>query len=338
MGHVTIKTIAREMGLSISAVSKALNNYPDINENTKEAVIQKALEMGYSPNMIARNLVKSTSNSIGVVVRDTSTIYGELLKPLSEAALKKNLTIVMGDSNRSKERELSHIKSMMASRVMGLIIAPVDSDVTEIEKTISSGFPVVYLGGHVSKPRRNQVMVDSEHGVKLAIDYLYSLGHRNIALVTDAKSTESTKLKIDSYIKEMEKHNLNPAIFTDTTDDGNLVAAGYRQIERIFQTNEKYTALFAVKDMLAAGLMQALKDRNISVPDDISVIGYDGADVSSYPMINLTTIATPKEKIAELLVDIILTQANGETYREPRQYFTEPVLVQRSSCKRILNP
>ncbi|MCR5760482.1 MAG: LacI family transcriptional regulator [Sphaerochaetaceae bacterium] len=335
MEHVTIKNIAAAMGLSISAVSKALNNYPDINEYTKEAVVKKALEMGYSPNMIARNLVKSTSTSIGIVVRDTSTIYGELLKPLSEAALKRNLTIVMGDSNRSKEREINHVKSMVASRVMGLIIAPVDSDVEEIENLVGSRFPIVYLGGHVVKKDKNQVMVDAGYGVKLAIDYLHELGHKKIALVSDAKITESTKIKTGSFEDEMKKFGMVPKIFTDRINDGDLVAAGYRQVEEILEKAPDTTAIFAVKDMLAAGVMQALKEKNISVPEDMSVIGYDGADVSSYPMINLTTIASPKKEIADLLVEIILSQSEEKNTYIPKHFYLKPRLVERNSCKRI---
>lgn len=335
MKHVTIKTIANEMGLSISAVSKALNNYPDINESTKEAVVAKALELGYSPNMIARNLVKSTSNSIGIVVRDTSTIYGELLKPLSEAALKRNLTIVMGDSNRSREREMSHVRAMIESRVMGLIVAPVDTDAEEIEAAVSGRFPIVYLGGHITDASKNFVAVDSDYGTSLAIEYLYSLGHRNIALFTDAKRTTSTKVKIFAYNREMKRRGLEPAIFNDTLDDGNLAAAGRRQVERMLSTDRNFTAVFAVKDMLACGVIQALNDRNLSVPGDISVLGYDGSDISAYPMINLTTISQPKKQIAELLIDIVLSHQDDEVGRAPQHYFVKPELIERKSCMRV---
>lgn len=335
MKHVTIKTIAAEMGLSISAVSKALNNYPDINEDTKEAVVAKALELGYAPNMIARNLVKSTSNSIGIVVRDTSTIYGELLKPLSEAALKRNLTIVMGDSNRNKDRELSHVRAMIESRVMGLIVAPVDTDTSELEAAVAGRFPIVYLGGHVTDASKNFVSVDSDYGASLAVDYLYEKGHRNIALIADAKNTTSTKMKIFAYKREMKRRGLEPAVFNDTIDDGNLTAAGRRQVDRMFASGRSFSAVFAVKDMLAAGVMQALKDRNLSVPEDISVLGYDGSEVSAYPMINLTTIAQPKEQIAELLLDIILSHQNEEKRPAPEHYYVKPELVERKSCMRI---
>ncbi len=335
MKHVTIKTIAEEMGLSISAVSKALNNYPDINENTREAVVAKALELGYSPNMIARNLVKSTSNSIGIVVRDTTTIYGELLKPLSEAALKRNLTIVMGDSNRSRDREMRHVRAMIESRVMGLIVAPVDTDTFDIEAAVAGRFPVVYLGGHVTNEKKNFVTADSDLGATLAVDYLYSLGHRRIAMISDAKNTASTKMKIFAFKREMKRRGLEPFIFCDRIDDGDLASAAGRQVSAMIESKEKFTALFVVKDRLAASVMQVLADRNISVPEDISVIGYDGSEISSYPMINLTTISQPKEEIAELLIEMVISGQEGNRRQEPVHHYVKPFLVERKSCMRI---
>ncbi len=332
MKALTIKTIARELGLSLSAVSKALNNYPDISESTRQMVVKKAMEMGYSPNMIARNLVKSTSNAIGVVVRDTSTIYGEMLKPISQAALKNNLTIVMGDSNRSTVIEMRHVRAMIDSRVMGLIIAPVDNDVSNIELAVAGRFPVVYLGSHVSDNQKSFVTCDSEYGTKLAMDYLFGLGHREIAFVGDKSRRVATNIKLNVYRHEMNARNLNPAVFFDTEDEGGLTGAAYRQVERILEDRRKYTAIFVVKDMLAAFVMQALREKGVSVPEDISVIGYDGADISGYPMVNLTTIAQPKKEIAEKLVEMITRQKESSVKPQPEHYYAKPSLVVRKSC------
>lgn len=336
MKNLTIKTIANELGLSLSSVSKALNNYPDISEATKQLVINKAVELGYSPNMLARNLVKNTSTSIGVVVRDTSTIYGELLKPISQAALKNNLSIVMGDSNRSHELEMRHIRAMIDSRVMGLIIAPVTTDTTDIDQAVAGRFPVVYLGGHVTGNKKNIVSVDSEEGSKMAMNYLFSLGHRDIALVSDHNQSDSTNVKLDVYRKEMNRSHLNPAVFLDKSEDGDLVAAGYRIVDRMLNSGRKFTAVFAVKDMLAAIIIQALREHGLSVPEDVSVIGYDGANVSAYPMVNLTTIAIPKKVIAQKLVEIITRQTEDPSKAVPEQFYAKPELVIRKSCTEIV--
>jgi len=336
MKNLTIKTIANELGLSLSAVSKALNNYPDISEATRQLVINKAVELGYSPNMLARNLVKNTSTSIGVVVRDTSTIYGELLKPISQAALKNNLSIVMGDSNRSHELEMRHIRAMIDSRIMGLIIAPVTTDTTDIDQAVAGRFPVVYLGGHVTGNKKNIVSVDSEEGSKMAMNYLFSLGHRNIALVSDHNQSDSTNVKLDVYRKEMNRNHLNPTVFLDKSEDGDLVAAGYRIVDRMLNSGRRFTAVFAVKDMLAAIIIQALREQGLSVPEDVSVIGYDGANVSAYPMVNLTTIAMPKNVIARKLVEIITRQAEDPSKAVPEQFYAKPELVIRKSCTEIV--
>lgn len=180
---VTLKTIAKETGLSLSAVSKALNNYPDISEETRMMVVNKALELGYSPNLIARSLVTNTSNSIGIIVRDSSSVYGELFKQLSAEAIKHDLILIMADSNRSQKLEKLYIQQMLGARVKALIIAPVSNDISSIKHLTDSVMPVIYLGGMVKDINENFVCVDVEQQARISIRYLYNLGHRHIAFI-----------------------------------------------------------------------------------------------------------------------------------------------------------
>lgn len=326
--------ISRELGISLSAVSKAINNYPDISEQTKCIVVAKALELGYSPNLIARNLVKSTSNSIGIILKDISAYYGELFKPLIAAARKRNLNLILADTNRDVEIENSCIKSMIESRVLGIIIAPVNSDNTRIDSIVNHRIPVVYLGNSVTSEDENFVATDCTVGAELAINYLYNLGHREIALISDHNISNSTKTKIKVYKEFMEEHQLLPSIFHDDSEAQNLIESGYIQTKKMLADSRKFTAVYAVKDLVAVGAMKAFKEVGIRVPEDISVIGFDGAEFSSYPMINLTTIVQPKEEIAEGLIKILIELVHSKN-EKPLHYIAKPNLVERGSCKKL---
>lgn len=332
---VTIKTIARELGLSVSAVSKSLNNYSDINPETKARVVEKAVEMGYSPNMMARNLVKKTSNFVGVVVRDVSTVYGEMFKALNVVARKHNLNLILYDTNRDKELEKACIQNLIDSMALGIIVAPVSEDVGDICRLCENRLPIVFLGGRVVDTDKNFVAADSLMGAQSALEYLIELGHRNIALICDGIDSASRNSKIRIYKKKMQEIGAPEHIFYEQSTSPNIMPAGYRQAKRMLATEPDITAVFAVKDTMAVGVMQAIREEGLRIPEDISVIGYDGIDAAALPMIDLTTISQPKEEMAEQVIDILLRHAeNGEL--PPEHQFVRPLLTPRKSCKKIV--
>ena len=330
---VTIKTIAEAVGMSLSGVSKALNDYPDINEETKKLVISKAVELGYTPNLNARNLVKKTSNSIGIIIKDTDTSYGDLIKDLSRVAEINGLNLLIADSDRNKDIEIKHVKSMLESRVKGIVIVPVSGDISEIKKTVSFRVPVVFLGGWVTSPKENVVAQDNEYGTNMAMDYLFGLGHRDIAYVSDKVRSNSNQVKIDVYRKRMLEAGLEPAVFVD--EESGLIESGIRQTSKMLDSGRRFTAVLASKDLVAVGTMEEIRTRGLSVPDDISVMSFGGSEISSVPMINLTTIAEPKRDLAENLIRILLAQAEAGHDAMPKHYFAKPELIERKSCRHV---
>lgn len=327
------------MGLSISAVSKALNDYPDMNEDTKKAVADKAIELGYSPNLIARSLVKNSSNVIGFVVRDISNIYGDLFKMLSKRAEQLNLNLLVGDSNRNAKLELSHIKNMIDSRVKGIIISPT-SDITTIKECVNNRVPIVFVGGSITSATENFVSSDNRYGTGLAMDYLFGLGHKNIAFISDSIKSNSTKVKCDTYIRRMRENGLEPMVFRDDINDEDLISAGCRQVRALFESGKEFSAILSSKDKVALGAMKELKDHGLHVPEDVSVMGYDGLEIASMPMIELTTISHSQtaSEIADNLLRILLSQAESGRGAEPEHYYAKPKLIIRNSCRRIGEP
>lgn len=326
--HVTIKTIAQELGLSLSAVSKALNDYPDISYETKKMVSDKAIELGYTPNLFAVNLVKNTSNSIGVILRDANTVYGEIIKPLSNVARRYGLNIILSDSNRDIEEENKCLQTMVESRVRSIIIAPVNNDYERIRKIVADRVPVIFLGKAVADSCSCYVAVDSKAETLLALQYLFERGHRNIALIGDARQSNSTKIKMATYIEFMKSQNLQPAVFMDSVPVHSLIDSGYFETKKMLSENRNVTAVFAVKDDVAVGVLKAFKEKEIRVPKDISVIGCDGLTVSGNPLIELTTVGWNTEEVSEKIIKIIASQ--DDKLSEP--YLAKPYLIERKSC------
>lgn len=333
-GPVTIKTIAKELGLSVSAVSKALNDYSDINPETKARVAQKAGELGYSPNILARSLVKKTSNFVGVVIRDITTVYGEMFTALNNTARRNGINLILYDSGRDPEQERLCIQNLLDSMAMGIIIAPISSDVSNIRKMCKGRVPVVYMGGRVTDERENFVATDGDISTGIALNYLIGLGHRKIALISDWNGVNAGGGKVGAYRSKMQYLDLPELIYAEPGDNSDLVTLGYQQAKRAIESRQGITAMFAVKDMMAIGAMNAVKEAGLHVPDDISVIGSDGINASALPMVDLTTVSQPREEMAEEIIRILLRHAEDPSL-PAEHYLVHPLLHERGSCRRI---
>ncbi len=331
---VTMRMLAKELGLSLSAVSKALNDYPDIGTETKTLVLSKAAELGYSPNILARNLARKTSNFVGVVIRDVSSIYGEMFKSLNEVARRCDLHLILYDTNNDTDVEKWCVQNLIDSMVMGLVVTPVSEDVSGIVEMARGRVPLVFLGGKVTDAAVNCVCSDSTAGTEMALRYLIAGGHRRIAMVCDHKKSSSRSSKLAVYRRLMGEIGEPERVFYSSEADGDIMQAGYCQGRRLLGSGEDITAVFVVKDVMALGVIQALTEAGVKVPEQISVIGYDGIDAAALPMVHLTTVAQPRMEMAEKIIDILRRHAEDPD-AAPEHYQAMPELVVRGSSARL---
>ena len=201
---VTMAMLAKELGLSESAVSKALNDYPDIGSETKKLVREKAEEIGYTPNILARNLAKKTSNFVGVVIRDLASIYGEMFKSLSAAAAQYGLNLILYDTGNDRTTERECIRNLINTMAMGIVVVPVSEDIERIRRMTRGRVPVVYLGSKVRDDSVNYVSADGAAGTELAMQHLISQGHRKIVMLCDHKFSSSRSHKMAAYRAAMQ--------------------------------------------------------------------------------------------------------------------------------------
>ena len=327
---MTIRTLANELGLSVSAVSKALNDYPDIGAETKALVRHKAEELGYTPNILARNLAKKTSPFVGVVIRDISSVYGEMFKSLSDVARQYGLHLILYDTDNDPAVEKWCVQNLIDSMAMGIVVVPVSEDVGEIRAMAGGRVPVVFLGGKVRDSSANYVCADSRAGTEMAMRHLIGLGHERIAMVFDHKSSSSRSTKLEVYRRIMRELGQEERVYYGSDEDTDIMMSGYVQGRRILASGADVTAVFTVKDMMAIGLVKAFREAGRHVPGDISVVGYDGIDAAALPMIELTTVAQPRLEMAEHIIDILQRHALDPA-AAPEHWLAQPELIIRSS-------
>lgn len=330
--NVTIKTIAKAAGVSPAAVSKALNGYPDIGEETRVRITRIASELGYTPNAIARNLVMKTSSIVGLLIPDISTpIYPEIFKGLDAEAKKRGFNLFLCDTNRSKDFEVSYVRTLMENRARGLIVAPVDADVGHILELTKGRMPLVFIGGKVNESMQNYVSNDNKLGSRLAVEHLAQLGHSDIAMLCDNAKTKTKKDRVTGYRDAMEARGLEPRVFVDAAPGPEGLEYGHRAGLEVLSRKDRPTAIYASSDMVALGVMKAALELGLGLPEDLSLVGYDDIMFASLPTVRLTTVAQPKFEIGVLAVELLCKAMDAEPGTSRFRETVKPSLVVRDT-------
>ncbi len=326
----TLKTIGQLAGLSHVAVSKALRDAPDISAATKERVKKIADELGYTPNLAARNLYLKRTSTIGMVVpaMGDNTAYDLIFNKISSAAAESDFCVMLGSSHRSTQLEERHCRMMVANQVGALIVAPCTSDVSQI-KAACGPTPVIFIGGKTAPEEEYAILCDYRHSGDLAVEHLTGLGHENIVLLTYEPENRTILQKEEGFYAAMERRGLTPRILRAGHAD-NTMQAGMDAVELLLERGELPTALWCASDYMAIGATNALKLRGLSVPGDVSVMGHDDLYSGLYPSIGLTTLHTPMAELGKAAVDLAIALIEHDEQIQPRQIF-RPSLVIRTS-------
>ncbi len=326
----TLKTIGQLTGLSHVAVSKALRDAPDISAATKARVKKVAAELGYTPNLAARNLYLRRTSTIGMVVPAVgeNTAYDCIFNEVSAAAAAWDFCVMLGSSHRSLQLEKQYCHMMVGNQVGALIVAPCTSDVSHIKAACGST-PVIFIGGKIDPGETYTLLCDYRHSGVLAVEHLTGLGHRDIVLLTYGPVNRTILQKEEGFSAEMERRGLVPRILR-IGDASNTMQAGADAVELLLQRGALPTALWCASDYMAIGAMNALKLHGLSVPGEVSVMGHDDLYFSIYPNISLTTLHTPMAELGKAAVELAMALIARDSQARPRQVF-RPSLVVRGS-------
>lgn len=326
----TLKTIGQMTGLSHAAVSKALRDAPDISAATKARVKRIADDLGYTPNVAARNLYLQRTSAIGMVVpaMGDHTIYDFIFNEISAAAAELDYCVMLGSSHRSLQLEERHCRMMVGHQVGVLIVAPCTSDVSYI-KAICGSVPIIFIGGKTDLKEKYVLQCDYHRSGVLAVEHLASLGHRDITLLTYEPENLTILQKEEGFSKAMETLGFTPQIIR-TGHAADTMRAGMDAVELLLRRDNLPTAIWCASDYMAIGVINALKYHGLSVPGDISVMGHDDLYSECCPNIGLTTLHTPMSQLGQAAVKLAIALMEHDDNIQFRQIF-QPTLVIRSS-------
>lgn len=336
---MTIKDVALRCGVSVSTVSRVLNNKPDVSDSVRAAVLRAVEELHYVPNNCARDLVMPASDSIGLIARgDGNQFYTEIITFIEAALRKAGYTMVM-DTVKHGEDELWAGASLVRSkRLRGLIFLGGCFDYEERDAALL-GVPFVCctytnLFGSLPPERYCSVTIDDVKAGYDAVDMLIKRGHRRIAAVISTVDDRSiSELRYMGYRRALEDNGIefDPALVLEAGEFS--MAGARRRVEKAVADGLDFSAVFAASDSLAIAVMRALYDAGRRVPEDCSVVGIDGIEMGAYTIPSLCSYAQPKQELGRRSVEALLDMIEGRG--EPKHILLEPVLINGGSVRDI---
>lgn len=328
--NISLKSLAEHLGLSQATVSLVINRSPvadSIAEATKRRILDAVKQFDYRPNFHARSLATRRSNTIGVLVPEISEGYAALvMSGVETTLLERGYCYFVASHHHRSDLVAAYPRMLMERSVEGMILLD-----TVIESTPS--VPTVCVSGHSGLTGVTNVALDHERAASLALDHLFSLGHRRIGLIKGQTFSSDTEIRWQSICSAADRLGIpiRPEWIAQLVGDSSSPQLGHAATRKILSAAALPTAIVAFNDVAAIGAVRAIREFGLSVPQDISVIGFDDIQSAAYQNPSLTTVRQPLRHMGELAAEIVLERITQPHKLRPHTIAVDPVLIVRES-------
>lgn len=336
MKKVTINSVASYAGVSKKTVSRVLNNEPNVSDATREKVLKVFKELDYTPNPIARGLAQNRSFIIGCIYDNPSKSYITRVQTGALAACQENnYNLLIHPCDMRGDALISNIEQLLqTSRLDGLVLTPPFSDFKELVDFLKTKkIPYARVASAVLDDESISVRSNDEQGAFEITEHLIGLGHTSIAFIKGHPDHSATEQRFKGYLRALETHGV---VFNERlVEEGNFsYHSGVDSARSILDLTPRPTAVFASNDYMAAAVLKLATQRQLKVPDDISIAGFDNAPIARHIWPGLTTIAQPVEDMTKQAVTKLI-ESIAQPEEKPYQVTLEARLITRESTARI---
>ena len=297
----TIKDIANVLNISAAAVSKALHNDSRISDKTKKAVKQVAKNLNYQPNHLASALRSGKSKLVGVIVpRTNSNFFSSIIQNIEEVLNNEGYNIIITQSNESFKKESDCIDALLFTQVDGIIASMANEtvDLSAYEKVKTKGIPLILFDRGENDLNVDYIGIDDYNSSHIIVEHLVAKGYKRIAHIGGYKRTRIYNNRIRGYIDALKKHNL-PLDYELLTESGFTIEDGREKMLQLLKLKEKPDAIYVAGDYAALGALQVLKERNISIPDEISLVGFGNEPFTDMVSPTITSVEQHSAEIGK---------------------------------------
>ena len=332
----TIKDIAQRLNISISTVSRALRNASDINPETKQAVLLLSEELDYQPSKLALSLRQKQTHTIGVIVPNLDYVLSTMIRGIDEVALEAGYTVMVCQSNESFGREVLNTRRLLDSLVDGFIISV--SSETKIfdhfKKVQDRGLPMVVFDRVTPALVAPSVRLDNEEGGFLATEHLLEQGYKRIAILAGPANLGVSNSRMDGYLKALRKHKVK-------RDDSLIIHCDFNQDYAYYATQELLSmkkrpdAVFTISDRMAIGAMLAIKNKGLSMPDDIGLVGFNNEPMVSLVTPAISSVYQPSFELGKVAAKLFIEAMHTKEEMVRVEEVLKPKLYIRESSRRV---
>lgn len=331
---MTIKDVARLAGVSITTVSQILNKKGDrFSPETRQKVLAVVKELDYKADYFAQNMVSKQTKTIGMVVPDiTDLFFSKVIEGVEKHLNELGFMIILCNSNHSSEKENLYIEELLHRSVEGIILAsPNPIHLPKLKNEDGSNkIPHILIDRGINKRDEGQLITNEFQGAYEAVEHLVNLGHREIGMLSNETSFYEITDRFYGYKKCLEDYQI-PFQEEWIVSKNLTIKGGYEGAQQLVQQN--ITALFCGNDQMAIGAYRAINEAGKQIPKDISVIGYDGLEITDYLVPSLTTVAQPIFEIGYFAAKFLIDHINNPKEKVPNKYFDTQLVLKNSTKK-----
>ena len=311
MAHqVTIKDLARHLNISVATVSRAMRDMPEIKAETRDAVLKLAKEWDYQPNLLATNLVKNRTKTIGVIVPDLAYhFFASVIKGIEEEAIARGYSLLLTQTSELYERELTNVQNLSRGQVEGFIvsISQETTDFEHLKRLQRKGIPLVFFDRDADEIDVPKVMVDNVGAAYEATKHLIENGSKRIAFLAGPSNVTVSNLRQSGYENAIQDSGLD-------LDESLVVHGNYNLQQAIKLTNELFElenppdGLVVVSDRLAVGAIAALRKKNIRIPEDVAIVSFNDEPICTIVTPTLTSVSQPTFEMGKMAITLLINQ------------------------------
>lgn len=334
-GQVTLKDIAKKLGISISTVSRAIHDHPDVNSDTKNAVMALVNELDYEPNLLALNLLKKRSNLIGVIVPKLSYhLYAMAIGGIEEVSEKEGYHLLICQTNESYEKEVAILREFNAIRPAGFLIslASHTKQFSHLSQLQKKNIPLVFFNRDCSEINAPKVTIDNRSAAYRAVQHLYGQGYRRIAFLAGPQNVQISNQRIVGYRQACRDLGMRPG-------SSYIQHANFEREDTAAKTsvllsmNEPPDAIIAFSDQMAISAIQTIKKAGLTIPTDIAVMGFNNEPGDEIMEPALTSIDQPAFEMGRKAAKMLLKLIHGN--KTSRVELLQSALIPRKSTARL---
>jgi DNA-binding LacI/PurR family transcriptional regulator len=334
---MTLHDLAKELNLSIATISRALSRPEDVAPLTRQRVLAAVHRHGYTPNGTTRSLRTQQTRTIGVVVSDIrNAFFAAVVKAIEDEARANGYTVLICNADEDSAKEEAALQLLLDRKVSGVINCSTGANLDLLRTFQKSGAVLVDFDRESGLKNVDTVVVDNRRGAELATQHLVDLGHRDIATVAGPQHLSNARGRLTGFQDTLRKHNIQ--VKKSFIQYGNFrQESGYQAAQKLHLLRQPPTALFVANVEMAAGVIAFVRDKGVTIPQEISIVSFDDSFWARYMDPPLTVVAQPVETMGKCTMELLLARLRGGKPAQTKVFMPE-LIVRRSTCSPAQSP